>query len=246
LQVGVSLFDASPAAKKIAADPDEVIMLSPELYKSSRFYDFFMKLFGYESSIDRFLRDTPMEVTGRCRVLDAGCGTGMLGLHFLERFPESELLATDLEPNFLDATLANADRRSILRSRIQTGVADISRPESVRLKDGTTMTLNDQAFNVNCVGAVLGYAADTAAALRTLVRLLEPGGILINVEMNESPSGRFVSRRYHYSNMSLQQMQNVLRAESCDVVCRTLGFRHLPAKLTRIGIIARKQISGID
>lgn len=220
-------------------DSDEVMMLSPELYKSSRLYDFFMKLFGYETSIDRFLREIPVDLSGRFRVLDAGCGTGMLGLHFLERFPEAELVATDLEPNFLQATLANAERRNIPKSRIQTGVANISQPEKVSLPDGTSMTLNDHSFAVICVGAVLGYADDTEEALRKLVRLLVPGGILINVEMNESPTGRFVSRRYHYRNISLARMQEVLKTEACDVICRKLSFRHLPAKFTRTGIIAR-------
>lgn len=32
-------------------------MISPKLYRSSRTYDFFMKLLGYESSIDRYLQD---------------------------------------------------------------------------------------------------------------------------------------------------------------------------------------------
>jgi ubiquinone/menaquinone biosynthesis C-methylase UbiE len=224
---------------RILDDSDEVMMLSPELYKSSNLYDFFMKLFGFERSIDLFLRDIPFELSGRFRVLDAGCGTGMLGLHFLERFPEAELVATDLEPNFLEATLANAERRNIPKSRIQTGVANISHPENVCLPDGTSMTLSDHSFGVICVGAVLGYADDTDEALRKLVRLLAPGGTLINVEMNESLTGRFVSRRYHYRNISLTRMQEVLKAEACDVICRKLSFRHLPARLTRTGIIAR-------
>ncbi|MFO0979486.1 MAG: hypothetical protein U0996_23985 [Planctomycetaceae bacterium] len=70
--------------------------------------------------------------------------------------------------------------------------------------------------------------------------MLVPGGTLINIEMNESPSGRFVSRRYHYSNIALSVMQDVLREEGCEVSFTKLSLIHLPAKLTRVGIIARK------
>ncbi|MFM7868860.1 MAG: class I SAM-dependent methyltransferase, partial [Planctomycetaceae bacterium] len=82
-------------------------MLKSRLYRSTNVYNFFMKSLGYERSIDRFLRSTELELSGPVRILDAGCGTGMLGLHFLERFPGSVLTSTDLEPRFLQTTVAN-------------------------------------------------------------------------------------------------------------------------------------------
>ena len=90
-------------------------MISTKLYKSSRIYDFFLKLLGYENGIDRFLRELKLNCSAGCRILDAGCGTGLLGLHFLERFPGARLQATDLEPTFLHATLANAKNEASTR-----------------------------------------------------------------------------------------------------------------------------------
>lgn len=218
-------------------------MISPELYKSSRFYDFFIKALGYESSIDRFLHSLPLECGDECRVLDAGCGTGVLGLHFLQRFPQSRLHATDLEPNFLQATLKNAESQGVDRDRISVGVANISRPHVITCLEGHTTELPQESFDVICVGAVVGYADDTEVALQQLVQLLAPGGYLINIEMNESPSGQYVSRRFHYQNIRLRRMLEVLQEAGCDVQARKLGATHLPAKLTRTGIIARRNTS---
>jgi ubiquinone/menaquinone biosynthesis C-methylase UbiE len=217
-------------------------MLSPRLYKSSHVYNFFMKSLGYESSISRFLESVPLDLQGHdpVRILDAGCGTGMLGLHFLQRFPKSELVATDLEPNFLQATLVNARSRGIDERRIRVGVANISSPHQIRTTDQQSVTMDDEAFSIICVGAVLGYADDIEAAVRHLIRMLKPGGTLINIEMNESPTGRFVARRYHYRNIPLSRMQEVIRAEGCDVTSTNLSILHLPAKFTRTTIIARK------
>jgi ubiquinone/menaquinone biosynthesis C-methylase UbiE len=217
-------------------------MLSPRLYKSSHVYNFFMKSLGYESSISRFLESVPLDLQGHdpVRILDAGCGTGMLGLHFLQRFPKSELVATDLEPNFLQATLVNARRRGIDERRIRVGVSNISSPHLIRTSDEQSMTLDDGTFSIICVGAVLGYADDIEAAVRHLIRMLKPGGTLINIEMNESPTGRFVARRYHYRNIPLSRMQEVIRTEGCDVTSASLSILHLPAKFTRTTIIARK------
>ena len=214
-------------------------MISPKLYRSSRTYDFFMKLLGYESSIDRFLRSLSFDLQAP-RILDAGCGTGFLGLHFLARFPGSSLVATDLEPNFLEATLANAERRQIDRERIQVGIANISEPATLTSLDGESCTLPASTFDLICIGAVVGYASDTPSALRQLVDLLKPGGLLLNLEMNESPTGRLVSHRYHYANISLGQMRQVLGDAGCTVTTTKLGLRHLPAKFTRTAMLARK------
>ena len=217
-------------------------MLSPRLYKASGYYNAVMKLLGYERGIDLFLKGIPVQCPAGSRILDAGCGTGMMGLHFLERFPGTQLVATDLEPNFLTATLGNAKSRGIELDRIQTGISNITTPEELTTSDGQAITLPAGSFSVVCVGAVVGYSSDIEESLRKLVRLLVPGGTLINMEMSESATGQYVSRRYHYHNISLSRMKEVLQQEGCEVSQTHLGFVHLPAKMTRVGIIARKPV----
>jgi len=217
-------------------------MVSPKLYKSSHVYDFFIKALGYENAIDRFLRDIEPSCPPDGRILDVGCGTGLLGLHFLKRFPKMELTATDLEPNFLKATLDNAASRGIESDRISVGVADISSPRSLTKLNGESITLEEASFAIICVGAAVGYANDTEDSIRQLIKLLQPGGCLINVEMNESLSAKFVAHRYHYHNIPLTRMLRLIRDEGCDVSTVRLKLSHLPAGLTRIGIVARKSV----
>jgi hypothetical protein len=64
--------------------------------------------------------------------------------------------------------------------------------------------------------------------------------------MNESPTGRFVSRRYQYRNIPLSRMRQVLHDEGCEVTATHLGLTHFPAKLTRTAIIARKRTSTVS
>lgn len=215
-------------------------MINPTLYKKSRVYDFFIKSLGYERSLDRFLQHLPLEHRGALRILDAGCGTGLLGLGLLRRFPDAQLIATDLEPNFLKKTLQNAKARGVAEDRIQVGTADITHPSRFTTLAGTEMSIETNSIHLICVGAVIGYSKDIERSLKELVSLLEPGGTLINLEMNESLSGRFVSRRYHYFNIPITRMVNVLRESGCTVSHRRLSFTHFPAKLTRTAIVATK------
>ena len=214
--------------------------MSTKLYKSSRVYNFFMKRIGYEKSIDRFLSTLDFDPPPACRILDAGCGTGFLGLHFLQRWPRAELHATDLEPNFLRTTLANAGQRGLSTHRILTSVSDISAPKQATDLDGTRHTLVDSSYNLICLGAVVGYANDTEMSLRQLMQLLAPGGTLLNLEMNESLTGRFVSWRYQYQNIPLTQFAQVIRDEGGEVTSAALGLKYFPACLTRIAFVARK------
>ena len=216
-------------------------MLSPKLYKNSHTYDFFMRMLGYEGSIERFLRSLDVDGKPKFRVLDAGCGTGLLGLHFLQRFSDATLIATDVEPNFLRTASTNAKRRGIALDRISLGVANISAPSRITSLDGQPWELDEASIDLICVGAVLGYADDTEASIRQLLSLLAPGGCLINLEMNEGLVGRFVSHRYHYNNIRIAQIQEVIQRQGYDVSMKTLKIQHLPARFTRTAIIARKQ-----
>ena len=217
--------------------------VSTKLYKSSRVYDFFMKRIGYERSIDRFLATLEVQTPPRCRILDAGCGTGLLGLHFLERWPQAHLHATDLEPNFLQLTLANAERRSLPPDRIGVSISDISTPKEATDLDGTPHVLKDAAYDLICLGAVVGYAEHTEHSLRQLMQLLAPGGTLVNLEMNESLTGRFVSWRYQYQNISLARIEQIIGEEGGEILPATWGLKYLPACLTRIPLITRKPAS---
>ncbi len=242
-------------------------MLSPRLYKSSQAYDFCLRSMGFESGIDRFLRDLEIDIPAGSRILDAGCGTGLLGLHFLDRVPDSCLLSTDLQPNFLRATLAKAAKRQLTSGRLEVATADISRPQEINLMTEfatnqhihsgdssgseheqkcdnefeTTTTLDNGIFGLICVGAVVGYAQDTEASLKQLAALLAPGGVLLNLEMSQSLTGRFVSHRYHYHNLSHATICKVLEESDCQVTTQHLRLRHLPAKLTRTAIIAKRK-----
>ena len=52
----------------------------------ARFYDLTFKLNGYGRSLDQYLENHPLPVSRGAKILDAGCGTGLLTWHCYELF----------------------------------------------------------------------------------------------------------------------------------------------------------------
>src|SRR5205085_1377463 len=60
-------------------------------------YDLMFRFNGYARSIERYLRDNPLPLAAGARVLDAGCGTGLLTLALLRVLKRpAEITAVDL------------------------------------------------------------------------------------------------------------------------------------------------------
>jgi SAM-dependent methyltransferase len=97
------------------------------------------------------------------RILDLGCGTGLLGLRAMEIVGDSGLVV------FLDIS-----RSSLIDAR-QHG---IGRNSTYIQGSALPCPLVDQSVDVVVVRSVLIYLADKGSAAREIARVLRPGGCL--------------------------------------------------------------------
>ena len=100
------------------------------------------------------------------QVLNAGCGTGRHAIMSATRYSNCEVLAIDLSLSSL--AYAKRSAKELELSNIVFQQADI-------LELGS---LNRQFDLIEC-GGVLHHIADTTAALKVLVDLLRPGGVIM-------------------------------------------------------------------
>jgi len=108
--------------------------------------------------LSEFAGDRPI------RVLDAGCGDGLLSLALAKRHPEWTLVGVDLREDMLAGARARAEGRGLSNITFQAG--DLLQP------------LPLSGFDVVIALECLSEIPDDEGALRTMAGALAPGGLL--------------------------------------------------------------------
>ncbi|MFD0987682.1 methyltransferase [Methyloligella solikamskensis] len=101
----------------------------------------------------------------RPRVLELGCGTGLLTRHLLDTYPDGDFLITDLSPEMIATAEGNLNPPKT--AKLTFDVMDAARVENVCRFDLITTSMS------------LHWLADPAAALTRLRERLNPGGALL-------------------------------------------------------------------
>jgi SAM-dependent methyltransferase len=150
----------SPADHAAPEDMDDLLDLDAEV------------LHGYWSAALDWVRDAAPG-TAPARVLDLGAGTGTGALGLAARFPAAEVIAVDVTTDSLRRLRAKADALG-LAGRVRTVEADL---------DGDWPDLGP--LDLTWASMSLHHLADPAGALRHLLGITRPGGLIAVAEFRE-------------------------------------------------------------
>ena len=141
----------------------------------ARIYDLTFKFNRYGRSLDLYFENHPLPVS---RILDAGCGTGLLTLAMLRsiHFPVS-ITALDLS-----STSVAAARKSLYYSPV--------RKRDVTFTQGNLLCLPfaDESLDLVVTSGALEYV-NLADGLSELARVIAPGGHLLHLPVHPSLIG---------------------------------------------------------
>ncbi len=148
----------------------------------ARFYEWTFKFNRYSISIENYLDELKLPLPANARILDAGCGTGLLTTTLLRALRRpAHIVAVDLSA----ASLVAAEK-AVERSERQA-------KHRVQFAQGNLLTLpfaNDSFdFIVTC-GALEYVPLDQG--MDELARVLTPGGYLLHVPIRPT----FISRMW--------------------------------------------------
>jgi ubiquinone/menaquinone biosynthesis C-methylase UbiE len=151
-------------------------------------YDLMFRVNGYGRSIERYLRENPLRLPAGARVLDAGCGTGLLTLALLRVLKRpAEITSIDLSVRSLQTARRAVEKlRPAPRSRVTFAQAD-----------ALALPFADDTFDLVMTSGVLEYLP-LREGLGEMSRVLAPGGHLFFVPVRPSPATRLLEVMFRF------------------------------------------------
>lgn len=149
----------------------------------ARFYDWTFKFNRYRQSVAQYLRETALPLSHGARVLDAGCGTGLLTLAMLDalRLP-TEITAIDLAASSLVTAEKVVREEQAASSRIKHHV-------SFAQANLLNLPFADNSFEFVVTCGALEYVP-LEAGIKELARITAPGGFLLHIPIRPTPISR--------------------------------------------------------
>jgi ubiquinone/menaquinone biosynthesis C-methylase UbiE len=155
----------------------------------ARFYDLTFKVNGYGRSLDQYFENHPLPVSRGAKILDAGCGTGLLTLALLRsiRFPVS-ITALDLS-----STSVVAARKALYYSS--------GRKRDVTFTQGNLLCLPfaDESLDLVVTAGALEYVP-LADGITELARVIRPGGHLLHLPVHPGLIGVFLEILFRFKS----------------------------------------------
>ncbi|MBV9926666.1 MAG: class I SAM-dependent methyltransferase [Acidobacteria bacterium] len=140
-------------------------------------YDLMFRVNGYGRSVERYLRENPLPLPPGARVLDAGCGTGLLTLAFLRVHERAANVAS------IDLSLRSLQTARKAAQKLARGTR---RRVSFAQSNALALPFADETFDFVLTSGVLEYLP-LREGLGELARVLAPGGHLLFVPVRPSP-----------------------------------------------------------
>ena len=141
-------------------------------------WDLWMTLAGHKRALTKYVKRLPLELPASPRVLDLGCGTGIISFALLRKFPLAQITAVDIEPAMLRQALRLQKRYKISPKQLNFLKGDIN-----------LLTLTPGSFDIIVTSGALEYAQLPKTAYM-LAGLLHKGGYFLNIGMRNNFLGK--------------------------------------------------------
>jgi ubiquinone/menaquinone biosynthesis C-methylase UbiE len=177
--------------------PDEVSIYD----RFTNLYDLMFRVNGYGRSVEHYLRENPLPLPAGARVLDAGCGTGLLTLAFLR----AHRRAADITSIDLSVRSLHTARRAAQKLRPAP-----RRAVTFAQANALALPFADETFDLVMTSGVLEYLP-LSEGLQEVARVLAPGGLLFFVPVRPSPLTPLLEVMFRFKAHSPREVDETTR-----------------------------------
>ncbi|HEX8492634.1 MAG TPA: class I SAM-dependent methyltransferase [Pyrinomonadaceae bacterium] len=150
-------------------------------------YNLSFKFNGYARSLEQYLSAHPLPIAPGAKILDAGCGTGLLTVALLKVID----LPVQITAIDLSGTLIATARRAVKEQAGRTQTIGFSQANILSLP------FRDNTFDAIVTSGVLEYVP-LDEGFGELARVLAPGGHLLHLPVRPSLASRFLELLFRF------------------------------------------------
>ncbi|MEO7507628.1 MAG: class I SAM-dependent methyltransferase [Pyrinomonadaceae bacterium] len=153
----------------------------------AKLYDFSFKFNGYSRSLEGYLRKHLPHLGPGARILDAGCGTGLMTLALVKTIQSQvKITAVDLS----HSSLATA-RKAAGGKRCRDHHVSFTQANMLALP------FADHSFDMIVTSGALEYVS-LQDGLGEIARVIAPGGYLLHLPVRPSPASRVLEYLFQF------------------------------------------------
>jgi ubiquinone/menaquinone biosynthesis C-methylase UbiE len=161
----------------------------------AKLYDFSFRFNGYSRSMESYLRKNLPYLNHGARILDAGCGTGLMTMALAKTIQRQvKITAIDLS----HSSLATARKAAGGKRRRDHHV-------SFTQADMLALPFADHSFDLIVTSGALEYVS-LQEGLGEIARVIMPGGYLLHLPVRPSPASRVLEYLFQFKAHSPREV----------------------------------------
>lgn len=170
-------------------------------------YDRFITWNGYKKTITHFIQRLSLP-NKHLRILDAGCGTGLISFAIAEKYPNAEIVGFDYSSKMIEsAEIINKQRKF---QNIKFYVGDIENINPLNDLGNNQQVLDIHSFDLIFIAGALEYA-NFSKGIQELYKFLKLDGTLYNIAVKNNWKGKLLGYFMGFTPYSKTKMIKIFQ-----------------------------------
>lgn len=170
-------------------------------------YDYVILSTGYRRALVKFLQGFELPIDRKLKILDAGCGTGLVSFALLSKYKNLEITAFDYSLDMLRAA-ERFKRKNNLNVEFYWG--NIENINPLKSFDGQDRYLKENSFDYIFVSGALEYV-DMNRGVSELTKYLKDSGIFVNIAVRNNLCGKLIGKLMGFRPYTKEQLIEALK-----------------------------------